>query len=132
MTDINSITIIGRLTKDAEISYTPGGMAIANLSIALNRSEKKGNEWVEVADYFDVKSFGNQAKNLGPFLKKGKQIGIEGYLRQERWEKDGQKKSRVVINANNIQLLGDKKDGGQRNGNGYDTGYEREDYGYSE
>ena len=121
MTDINSITIIGRLTKDAEISYTPGGMAIANLSIALNRSEKKGNEWVEVADYFDVKSFGNQAKNLGPFLKKGKQIGIEGYLRQERWEKDGQKKSRVVINANNIQLLGGK-DGGQSNG-GYDDGY---------
>lgn len=123
MTDMNNISIIGRLTRDAEVTYTPGGMAIANLSIALNRSEKKGTEWVETADYFDVKVFGNQAKNLGPYLLKGKQIGIEGYLRQERWEKDGQKKSRVVINANNIQLLGGK-DGGQSNNNGgYDDGY---------
>ena len=120
MTDINSITIIGRLTRDAEVSYTPGGMAIANMAIALNRSEKKGTEWVETADYFDVKLFGNQAKNLGPYLLKGKQIGIEGYLRQERWEKDGQKKSRVVINANNVQLLGGK-DQAERDGGHYQS-----------
>lgn len=121
MADINTVSMIGRLTRDAELSYTPGGMAIASLSIAINRSVKKGEQWVEEADYFDVKVFGNQGKNLAQYLTKGKQIGIEGYLRQERWEKDGQKKSRVIINANNIQLLGGK-DNGQSNNDGYGYG----------
>jgi single-strand DNA-binding protein len=116
MADINEVIEIGRLTRDIELSYTPGGMAIGNFSIAVSRNIKKDNQWTEETNYFDIKVFGNQAKNLGPYLIKGKQVGIEGYLHQDRWEKDGQKKSRVVIIANNIQLCGGKdKDGGQRN-----------------
>lgn len=113
--DINHVIEIGRLTRDAEVGYTPGGMAIAAFSIAVSRSVKKGDQWVDEANYFDVKVFGNQAKNLGPYLTKGKQVGIDGYLHQDRWEKDGQKFSRVMIHANNVQLLGGK-DKGQSNG----------------
>lgn len=124
MQDISNITIIGRLTKTIEVKYTPGGTAIGNFSIAVNRSVKKDQQWVEEADFFDVKIIGKQAENLKPYLTKGKQVAIEGYLRQERWEKDGQKHSRVVINTNNIQLLGgkDKQDNGDSsddNGYGY-------------
>ena len=109
MADINRVTIIGRLTRDAEVTYTPGGMAIASLSIAINRNTKgKDGQWYDEANYFDVKLFGKQADGLKPYLLKGKQIGVDGYLKQERWEKDGQKYSRVIINANDIQLLGGK------------------------
>lgn len=118
MADINSITIIGRLTRDAELAYTPGGMGIATMGIALDRSVKKGDEWVQEANFFEVKCFGKQAENLKPYLTKGKQIAVQGYLRQERWEKDGQKQSKVVINANDIQLLGGR-DSSQQQDNGY-------------
>lgn len=127
MADINSFTGIGRLTKDAEITYTPGGMAIAKLSLAINRRIKKGSEWVDEVNYFDVQIFGNQAKNLHPYLTKGKQVGVIGYLKQERWLKDGQTKSRIVINAVEVQLLGGNK--GQSNGY-EDSGYEEENYNY--
>ena len=127
--DVNSVIEIGRLTRDAEVNYTAGGMAIATFSIAVSRKIKKNNEWVEEVNYFDVKVFGNQAKNLSQFLIKGKQVGIEGYLHQDRWEKDGQKFSRVLIHANNIQLLGGRDN--QRNDyaddNTYGDGYSAND-----
>ena len=115
--------MIGRLTKDAEVKYTPDGMAIASLSLAINRSTKgKDGQWYDEANYFDVKVFGKQADNLKPYLTKGKQIGVDGYLKQERWEKDGQKKSRVIINANDIQLLGGKDKGQSQDNDEYGYG----------
>ena len=122
MADINRVIEIGRLTRDAEVTYTSGGMAIAKMCIAVNRRVKNGDGWADEANYFDVTVLGNQAKNLGPYLLKGKQIGVDGYLKQDRWEKDGQKYSRVIINANDIQLLGGK-DKGQSQDN-QDTGYD--------
>ena len=123
MADINRVTMIGRLTKDAEVTYTPGGMAIASLSLAINRSAKgQDGQWYDEANYFDVKVFGKQADNLKPYLTKGKQIGVDGYLKQERWEKDGQKKSRVIINANDIQLLGGKDKGQSQDNDEYGYG----------
>lgn len=110
--DINHVTIVGRLTRDAEISYLPSGAAVAKISIAVNRSRKNGDQWVEEVSYFDSAIFGKTAENLKPYLSKGKQIGLEGHLKQDRWEKDGQKFSRVSIIADNIQLLGGKSDGG--------------------
>ena len=123
MTDINAVTIIGTLCRDIDVRYTLQGAAIGNLAIAVNRDVKKGNEWVKEADFFDVKVFGKTAENLKQFLTKGKRIGLEGYLRQERWEKDGQKMSKVVINTINLQLLSPKEQ--SNNAGGYS-----EDYGY--
>lgn len=106
MADLNSVNIIGRLTRDAELKYTPGGMAIANFSIAVNRRRKNGDQWVDEVSFFDVNVFGKTAESLKQYLLKGKQVGICGELRQDRWEKDGQNHSRVYIVANDLQLLG--------------------------
>lgn len=127
--DINHVIEIGRLTRDAEVTYTPGGMAVGKFSIAVNRRVKKGQEWVDEANYFDVSVFGKQAENLKQFLTKGKQVCVDGYLKQDRWEdqQTGQKRSTVKIIANDIQLLGGR-DGGN-NQLSQTTGYERDDYG---
>ena len=123
MADINRVTEIGRLTRDAEVPYTPGGMAIAKMSIAVNRRVKAGDSWADEANYFDVQVFGKQAESLKPFLTKGKMIGVDGYLKQERWEKDGEKRSRIIINANDIQLLSPKDKTGSDSGYGNEESY---------
>jgi single-strand DNA-binding protein len=112
MADVNHVIIIGRLTRDAELKYTAAGFAISNFSIAVNRRRKNGDQWVEEANYFDVNLFGKSAEGLKQYLVKGKQIAVEGELKQDRWEQDGQARSKVVITANNVQLLG----GGQNSG----------------
>ena len=94
MTDINKTVLVGRLTKDIEIKYTNSGAAIGNLSIAVNRSRKQDNQWVDEASFFDVKIYGKMAESLRPYLTKGKQIAVEGFLKQERWQKDGRRKFR--------------------------------------
>jgi len=129
MTDINSITIVGRLTRDLngsdqrEYAFTPNGQARANISIAVNRSRKQGDQWVDEANYFDVTIWGKSAENLLPYLKKGTRVGVEGYLKQDRWQDKttGQTRSRVSIVANNIQLLGGNSgnNGGANAAGGY-------------
>ena len=116
-TDINNVILVGRLTKDATVDYLPNGSAVASISIAVNRNKKEGEQWINEVSYFDISLFGKQAESLRQYLLKGKQIAIQGSLRQDRWEKDGQKFSRVSIVANNVQLLGGRSDGGQGSGN---------------
>lgn len=111
MADVNNVTIIGRLTRDAELKYTAGGFAIASLAIAVNRRKKDGDQWVEEVSFFDVTLYGKSAESLKQYLVKGKQIAVVGELRQDRWEKDGQKFSKVIIAANNVQLLGGNSGG---------------------
>ncbi len=123
-TDINSVTIVGRLTRDAELKYTNSGFAISNLGLAVNRSRKDGDQWVEEANFFDVTLLGRRAESLNQYLLKGKQIAVTGELRQERWEQDGQKRSRVTIQANNIQLIG-SNGGGQGGGQGFSGNNQR-------
>lgn len=122
MTDINKTILVGRLTKDIEIKYTNSGAAIGNLSIAVNRSRKQDNQWVDEASFVDVKIYGKMAESLRPYLTKGKQIAVEGFLKQERWQKDGQNFSRVIVGAENVQLLGGNS--------GNDSQQQNDDYGY--
>ena len=117
MTDLNHVVLIGRLTRDLgaderSFGYIGNGTARANVSIAVNRSKKNGDTWSDEVHYFDVTIWGKLAENLKPYLLKGKQILVEGHVQQERWEKDGQKHSRVAIVADNVQLLGGKSEGG--------------------
>ena len=116
MTDLNHVIEIGRLTRDIserDFGYTTGGTARLNLSIAVNRSEKRGGEWADKVSFFDVTVWGKTAENIRPYLHKGKQIAVDGYLDQQRWEKDGVKYSKVVIIADNVQLLGGNENGQQ-------------------
>ena len=116
MTDLNHVIEIGRLTRDIserDFGYTTGGTARLNLSIAVNRSVKKNGAWTDSVSYFDVTVWGKTAENIKAYLHKGKQIAIDGYLDQQRWEKDGVKYSKVVIIADNVQLLGGNENGQQ-------------------
>lgn len=116
--DLNSVLTIGRLTRDAEVSYTTNGYAIGNLSIATNHMKDE-------VSYFNIKIINAKlTEGLKQYLTKGKQIAVEGYLKQERWEKDGQKQSRIIIIANNVQLLGGRSESGQSAPqDGYGNGY---------
>ena len=106
MSDINSVVLCGRVTRDAEVKYTSGGMAVSEISVAVNRYA--GKDKGEEVSLFEVNLWGKTAEALVQYLTKGRQIVVQGELRQERWEKDGQKQSKVRINATNIQLVGGK------------------------
>jgi single-strand DNA-binding protein len=122
MTDINHVVLVGRLTRDSETKYTAAGQAVCKFSIAVNRKRKVGDAWEDEANYFDIVLWGRQAEAINKYLVKGKQIGVDGELRLDRWEQDGQKRSKVEIVANNIQLLGGGAVGGST-GDGAQGGY---------
>jgi single-strand DNA-binding protein len=119
MNDINKVIIVGRLTRDAELKYTSNGFAVCKFSLAVNRRKKSGDQWVEEANFFDVVLWGRMAEAINQYLVKGKQVAVEGELRQNRWEQDGQPRSKVEITANNLQLLGGP--GGPRQGGNSDS-----------
>ncbi|MDR2516371.1 MAG: single-stranded DNA-binding protein [Spirochaetaceae bacterium] len=106
MADINHVVLVGRLTRDAELKYTAGGQAVCKFSVAVNRRKKSGDQWVDEANFFDIVLWGRQGEALNQYLVKGKLVGVDGELRQDRWEQDGQNRSKVEIVANNLQLLG--------------------------
>ena len=115
--DYNKITLIGRLTRDIDLKYTTTGTAIATVSLASNRSVKKQDNWETEVSYFDANIYGRMAENLKPYLIKGKIILIAGRLKQDRWEKDGQKFSRIKIEVEEVQLLGGKSSESLNNSN---------------
>jgi len=106
--DINSVVINGRLTRDSEVRYTNSGTAICKFSIASNKRVKSGEEWGDKASFFDIILWGKQGEALSQYLTKGQQVSVAGELVQNRWEQDGQKRSKVEINASNVQLVGAK------------------------
>jgi single-strand DNA-binding protein len=115
MVDLNHVILIGRLTREAELKYTSTGQAVCKFSIAVNRRKKSGDQWEDEANFFDIVLWGRQGESLHPYLVKGKMVGIDGELRQDRWQQDGQNRSKVEIIANNLQLLGGgPSSGGER------------------
>lgn len=114
--DLNNYSVIGRMTRDLDeraFAYTPNGKARLNISIAVN--DGYGDN--QYTSYFDVVVWGKTAENIKPYLGKGKQICINGRLRQDRWESNGQKNSRVVIVAETVQLLGGRDNSAGSGGN---------------
>ncbi|MGL4986071.1 MAG: single-stranded DNA-binding protein [Treponemataceae bacterium] len=122
MADVNKVILIGRLTRDAELKYTQGGAAILTFSIAVNRRKKSGDQWVDEASFFDVVLYGKFGETLNQYLSKGKQVGVDGELRQDRWEQDGQNRSKIVIVADNVQLLGGNTGASHAGSGGYNQG----------
>ena len=108
---LNSVNIMGNLTRDPELKYTPSGKSVCSLAIANNRIYSKNGEKVSEVSYFDVEVWGVVAENCAKYLSKGRGIIVEGRLRQDRWEKDGKTQSRVRISAHNVHFLpGNKRD----------------------
>jgi single-strand DNA-binding protein len=106
VSDINVAVLVGRLTRDSELKYTPSGLPICRFSIAVNRSKKQDDQWVDEPHYFDIEFYGKSAEGLSKYLLKGRQVAVQGELRQDRWEKDGQQRSKVVIVAATIRPIG--------------------------
>ena len=106
MANLNRIFLIGNLTRDPEIRYIPSGKAVADLRMALSRKYRTASgELKEETCYVSVVAWERQAETAGEYLKKGSAIMVEGSLRYEQWEKDGEKKSRLRVNADRIQFL---------------------------
>jgi single-strand DNA-binding protein len=126
--DLNNYSVIGRMTRDLDeraFAYTSNGKARLNISIAVN--DGYGDK--QYTSYFDVVVWGKTAENIKPYLGQGKQICINGRLRQDRWENNGQKNSRVVIVAETVQLLGGRDNSAGSGGNTQQTAPQRpQDY----
>ena len=105
MPDINSLTIVGRLTKDAEIQTLANNTTVLKISVANNYSKKTGDNWQDEVSYYDAQFF-NASEKLANCLTKGKQIAVTGCIRQDRWiTPDGQKQSKIKILVSQVQLL---------------------------
>jgi len=117
MADLNHVVLIGRLTRDAELKQTANGQAVCKFSIAVNRRRKNGDQWEDEANFFDIVVWGRQGESLNQYLVKGKMVGVDGELRQDRWQQDGQNRSKVEIVANYLQLLGGGPGSGGSPGN---------------
>ena len=118
MADLNHVVLIGRLTRDAELKSTASGQAVCKFSIAVNRRKKNGDQWEDEPNFFDIVVWGRQGESLHQYLVKGKMVGVDGELRQDRWQQDGQNRSKVEIIANYLQLLGGAP-GSSGNNSGY-------------
>ncbi|MBN8711561.1 MAG: single-stranded DNA-binding protein [Verrucomicrobia bacterium 61-8] len=122
MASLNKVMLIGNVTRDPEIKYTPKGSAVADLGLAINRSyTNQGGEKVEETTYVDVELWGRLAEIAGEYAKKGRPIFIEGRLRIDSWEdkQSGQKRSRLKVVGEGLQLLGSgTRLGGQGGGGG--------------
>ena len=112
---INSVVIVGNLTRDPELRATPSGTSVCSLRVAVNDRVKDptSGEWGDKPNYFDVDVFGGQGERCAQYLAKGRQVGVAGRLRWREWEtQDGQKRQAVSIMADNVQFIGPRDAGG--------------------
>lgn len=96
---------MGNLTRDPEMRYTPQGTQIASFAIAVNSRIKQGEEWKEETLFIDVNVFGKQAESCGEYLSKGNGVLVEGRLQENKWEADGQQKSKMRVVAQTVRFL---------------------------
>ncbi|MBU4200427.1 MAG: single-stranded DNA-binding protein [Verrucomicrobia bacterium] len=106
MANLNRVFLAGNLTRDPEVRYIPSGKAVADLQLAINRKYKTATgETKEDTCFVGVVVWGRQAETSGEYLKKGSSVLIEGSLRYEKWESNGEKRSRHVVVADRVQFL---------------------------
>jgi single-strand DNA-binding protein len=94
---MNKVQILGTITRDIDLQYAPSGTAIAKVGIAVNKRYTSNGEKKEEVSYFNCVAFGKTGENINKYFQKGSRILISGELKEDRWEKDGQKQSRVSI-----------------------------------
>jgi single-strand DNA-binding protein len=115
MANLNKVLLMGNLTRDPEVRYTPKGTAVTELGIAVNRiyTGENGEKREEVT-FVDVTVWGRTAENVGEYLKKGRPVFIEGRLQLDSWEdkQSGQKRNKLKVVADNVQFLGSRGSGG--------------------
>ena len=106
MASYNRVVLVGNLTRDVELRYTPSNTAVTDIGLAVNERVKRNEQWVEEAHFFDITLWGRMAEIAAEYLSKGSSVLIEGRLRLDRWEQDGQKRSKIKIVGEKMQMLG--------------------------
>ena len=108
--NVNHVVVTGNLTRDGELGYTAGGTPVLQLGIAVNdrRKNPQSGEWEDYPNFFSCKLFGTRAEKLEPILTKGTKVALEGKLQYQSWEKDGQKRSKVEIIVDGLDLMSRK------------------------
>ena len=121
MANLNKVMLIGNLTRDPEIKYTPKGSAVADIALAVNRNYTLENgEKREETTFVDIVLWGRLAEIAGEYLKKGRPVYIEGRLQLDSWDdkQTGQKRTKMRVVGEGLQLLGSRGDGGGEPGGG--------------
>lgn len=122
---MNNVSIIGRLTKDPELRYTPSGVAVARFTLAVNRQYKKEGE--QQADFINIVTWRKTAENTANFLRKGSLAGVTGRIQTGSYDgQDGKKVFTVEVVAENVQFLEPKSANNTPNGNGNTNGYQQQ------
>lgn len=114
MASFNKVVLVGNLTRDPELRYTPKGTAIAKIGLAVNRTwRNEAGETKEEVTFIDVDIFGRTAENVGQYMRKGSPILIEGRLKLDTWDdkQSGQKRSKLGVVAETVQFLGGSRGG---------------------
>lgn len=106
MASLNSVTLLGNLTRDPELRYTPQGTAVATFGLAVNRRYQQEGQQREEVCFVDIVAFGRQAETVNEYLAKGNLALVEGRLQWRSWETpEGQKRSKHEVVANNVQFM---------------------------
>jgi single-strand DNA-binding protein len=121
---VNKVMLLGRLTRDPELRYTPKGTAVCDLGVALNRvwTDPQSGEKREDTTFVDVTVWQRTAEICAQYLKKGRQVFLEGRLQMDTWEQEGAKKSKLKVVAENVTFLDGGNRGGESGGEGFEGG----------
>lgn len=111
MPSYNKVVLVGNITRDIEVRYITSGTAVADVGLAVNDRVKRGDEWVDETTFVDITFWARTAEVLAEYCKKGSSILVEGRLKLDQWEQDGQKRSKLKVVGEKMQML-DKKGGG--------------------
>lgn len=112
----NKVILIGNLTKDPELRYTPQGTPVASFRLAVNQKFKSGEEMKQDTLFIDIVVWGKQGETCSQYLNKGSSALVEGRLQERRWESEGQQRSKFEVVANSVRFLSTRKSGGQGSG----------------
>ncbi len=112
MASYNRVVLMGNLTRDPELRYIPSGMAVSDIGMAINDRVKRNDQWTEETTFVDVTLWGRTAEVANEYLSKGSSVLIEGRLKLDTWEKDGQKRSKLKVVGEKMQMVGGKGGGG--------------------
>jgi single-strand DNA-binding protein len=128
MPNLNKVQLMGNITRDPEVRYTPKGTAVTDISLAINRSfNSDDGERREETTFVDITFWGRQAEVIGEYMKKGRPLYVEGRLQLDSWEDKttGQQRSRLKVVGENFQFLGGREEGGGGGGGGSGGGQSR-------
>ena len=111
---INRVTLTGNLTRDPDLRSTSSGTSVLRFGVAVNdrRQNRQTGEWEDVPNFVDCIVFGNRADALSRILAKGAKVAVEGKLRYSHWERDGQKRSKVEVAVDEVELMQRERQGG--------------------